>query len=713
MFHNYGYEVSIILKNAERERFSLKHPYVGTEHLLLAILKEDNEVSRMLLSYNFSYDTFCEELLSVVGSATKAQDVNLYTPMLKRVIELANFEATENNKGVVTPVHLFLALLEEAEGVAFRILISFDLPLDDIYNQFRKVSFPKEKNKNLEIFKIGVSLCDSVNKCEKIVGREDEITLMIETLLRRGKNNPLLIGKAGVGKTALVEELARRIKCKEVPALLEGYDIILLEMGALVSGTKYRGEFEERLHKIIKEVKNAGNIILFIDEIHTMVHAGGAEGAIAAADILKPYLARGDLKVIGATTLAEYHEYFEKDKALDRRFEHIMIEEPTRDSMKDILYSLKPSVESHYGVTLTDENINDFLDCSEEYLFSKCNPDRTIELMDSVCARIKLKHESLIKRRNPMELKKIQKRKEKCVKLGDYETAIYEATLEDELRKEIESKNKKECFSISKHDILEMIECKTHARICVDYRKVIDEIRENLFQNILGQDKALNDILDVMECPRKSGTSFLLFGGSGVGKTETVKIISDTLKTNLIRIDMSEYSSLESINKLLGAPSGYVGYDDSYVFESLRENPFSTILFDEIEKAHPQVLNLLLQILDEGYIMDRKGNKIRFDHTFIFMTSNVMGKSSVGFDQTLSISFDDILSRELVGRIDKIISYESISLDVAREYVQKNLKNPDISIENILAEADVYKYGLRNVRNLVHKYNKRLDYQKS
>ena len=713
MFQNYGYEVASLLKKAENIRFELRHPYVGTEHLLLSLLSEENDVSKLLKEYDLTYESFREELIHIVGRASKEQELNLYTPMLKQVIELANMDAEENNKGVVTPNHLFLAILDEAEGVAYRILVSIDLPIDEIYHKLKKQNHTKESRKNLEVLKIGISLSETTNKNEMIVGREKEMNLMIETLLRRQKNNPLLIGKAGVGKTALVEELARRIKEKRIPEELENMEIICLEMGAVVAGTKYRGEFEERLHKIIEEVVREQNIILFIDEIHTMVNAGGAEGAIAAADILKPYLARGEIKVIGATTLEEYHEFLEKDKALDRRFEKIMVEEPTKDNMMKILKAVRENIEKHYGLKLTTQNLEDFYELSEEYLFSKCNPDRTIELMDSVCAHVKLKNSQGRKTNTPKELEKVKKRKEKYIKLGDYENAIHEATLEEKLKKEMMDANKSKKLHITKNDILEIIEAKTHAVIKTPHSKMMKELKEKLHTSILGQDDVLQKLCDVMECPKRKGTSFLLVGGSGVGKTETVKLVSESLKTNLIRIDMSEYSSSESINKLLGSPAGYIGYDDVYVFQSLRENPYSTILFDEIEKAHPKVLNLLLQILDEGFITDRKGNKIRFDHTFIFLTSNVIGKNQVGFSVANKPSFEGLLSKELLGRIDAVLEYHSISKEVAEEYIEKNLKNKTISVEEILQESDIEKYGLRNVRNLIHKYNKRLDYQES
>jgi len=712
MFHNFGFEVASILKRAEEKRFKLRHPYVGTEHLLLSILSCENEVSFLLLEYGIDDKLFQDELISIVGQASREQELNLYTPMLKQVIEVASMDAAENNKGIVTPTHLFLALLEEGEGVAYRILLSLDLPIEEVYEKLKRKSFSKEsRNKNLEVLKIGVSLNDSVNRNEVIVGRDDEMTLMIETLLRRQKNNPLLIGYAGVGKTALVEELARRIKLGNVPRELLDTEIVMLEMGALVAGTKYRGEFEERLHKIIKEVNSAGNIILFIDEIHTMVNAGGAEGAIAASDILKPYLARGDIKVIGATTLEEYHQYLEKDKALDRRFEKIMIEEPNEENMIKILKALKPNLEKHYGVTLTDKNLNDFLHYSDEYLFSKRNPDKTIELIDSVCARVKLKNSNKHHLRKPLELEKVKKRKEKCVKLGDYEAAIYEATLEEKLKKEMNHVIEEKKLFVSEDDILEMIEVKTHSSIRVSHEEVMKNLHDKLYSFILGQDDVLEKLLSVMEYPKQKGTSFLLVGGSGVGKTETVKLVSDALKTNLLRIDMSEYSSLESINKLIGTPPGYIGYDEEYVFQSLREHPISTVLFDEIEKAHPKVLNLLLQILDEGFITDRRGNKIRFDHTFIFLTSNVLPKEKVGFSSTIHPSFESVLSKELLGRVDSILEYQPITKDVARMYINRYLKNKNVSVEDLIQESDIEKYGLRNIRNLIHKYNKRLDYQ--
>ena len=705
MFENFGIEVSIILKNAEKERYNLRHPYVGTEHLLLSLLKYDEDIACLLQKYNITYDLFKEELINTIGMASRPQELNLYTPMLRDVLELALLDATEKSKKNVTPKHLLKALIDEEEGIAYRLLERMDVPFDEVYSYLKKETLSKESKKNLEIYKVGLRMNEMVNKNEKVVGRDKEMKLLLETLLRRQKNNPLLIGKAGVGKTALVEELVRRIKKKEVPEELQNYEVIALEMGTLVAGTKYRGEFEERLQKIIKEIMNEGNIILFIDEIHTMENAGGAEGAIAASDILKPYLARGDLKIIGATTIEEYHTYLEKDKALDRRFEHILLEEPNEENMKIILKAVTPCFENHYHIKISNQNINDFYDLANEYLFDKCNPDKTIELIDSVCSKVKLKNSFKKKDTNDLEL--TRKRKEAYLKKGDFENAIKEANLESEIKENLGKNKCSQFLKVTKDDILDVIEAKTHRNIKESKKEIKNRLQKNLFAKLLGQDKVLNELLENLNLNKRIPQSFLLLGPSGVGKTQTVKIVSETLQTKLLRIDMSEYMSKESINKLIGAPSGYVGYNEPYVFESLKCEPNATILFDEIEKAHPAVLNLLLQILDEGFITDNRGNKISFNHTLIFLTSNIIGKQKVGFSKVTETSLDGLLSRELLGRIDKVLVYDHISKTVAEEYIKKELKNKNISSDEILKEANLEKYGMREIKHLVSKYNRK------
>ena len=695
MFQNFGYEIADLIKDAENIRFNLRHPYVGTEHLLLAILKNQNEVTKICQEYGLTASLFLQELELVIGHSSKPSELNLYTPMLKRVLELALNEASENNNGKVKINHLLLAMLEERDGVAIRIMMRLNIDLDDLYDALKDNLVVSRKSKNLEIMKIGIHLTNKNNKNSILAGRNNEIEIIIETLLRKEKNNPLLIGKAGVGKTAIVEELARRIVKKEVPIELQNMEIYELEMASLVAGTKYRGEFEERFTKIIKEITKEKNIIIFIDEIHSMVNAGGAEGAICAADILKPYLARGNLKIIGSTTIEEYHEYIEKDKALARRFEKIVINEPSNEDMQLILKCVKPIYEKHYHLTLTSENLNDVLNLANEYIYSKNNPDKTLDLLDSVCAKIKYE------KSNKLNIENVIKKKENLLKNGEYKDALQIAKEEQKIR------NTKEKLIMTKKDILEVIEKKTNMILLTSKKTLINQLRTNLFNNILGQDDVLNKLLDTMEYSKTKGTSFLFLGGSGVGKTQTVKIISDTLKTNLIRIDMSEYHLEESINRLIGAPSGYVGYGKDYVFRSLIDHPYSTILFDEIEKAHPKVLNLLLQILDEGFITDSLGNKIHFDHTYIFLTSNIKIKDKIGFNSSLNNSLDNLLSKELVGRIDMILPFNNITKDIAKKYIQKNLINKNINYEELLNESDIAKYGLRNLKNLINKYNKK------
>ena len=594
-------------------------------------------------------------------------------------------------------------MLEEGDGVAIRIMARLNVDLDDLYDAVKENLVVNKKTKNLEIMKIGNHLTNKNNKSSKLYGREDEIEMIIETLLRKEKNNPLLIGKAGVGKTAIVEELARRIVKKEVPVELQKMEIYELEMGSLVAGTKYRGEFEERLTKIIKEVIKEKNIIIFIDEIHAMVNAGGAEGAICASDILKPYLARGEIKVIGSTTTNEYHEFIANDKALERRFEKIIVNEPTYDDMLLILKNIKPLYEKHYNINLTSDNLKDVLDFANEYIFSKNNPDKTLDLLDSVCARIKYKNMNKL---SFNELENVVKKKESLLKKGEYKNALIVAKEEQEIRNIKINDDLK--LTMNKDDILEVIEKKTNMILLNKKDELFKELRNNLFANIYGQDEVLNKLLDTMKYNKQKGTSFLLVGGSGVGKTETIKIISETLKTNLIRIDMSEYHLEESINRLIGAPSGYVGYGKDYVFRSLIDQPYSTILFDEIEKAHPKVLNLLLQILDEGFITDSLGNKIRFDHTYIFMTSNIKVGEKIGFNSSLNNSLDNILSKELMGRIDLVLPFNKINQEIAQKYIKINLKNKDIDEETLLKESDIEKYGLRNLRNLINKYNRKI-----
>ena len=422
MFDKYSLEISKIFKDAEAEMLELNHPYVGSEHLLLSLLKNSKTISSIASKYDLTYDTFKKELILVVGSASKKSKYILYTPLLKRIINLSLEEASEK-RVELKDIHLFASLLEIGEGIAIRLLYGMNIDLEKLYDELR--NNVKKGNKKLEIYNIGKNLMDIVDMDEQVIGRDKEISLIIETLIRKNKNNPLLVGDAGVGKTAIVEELARRIKRGNVPKILQDKKIVMLEMGSLVAGTKYRGEFEEKLTRLIKELESNPDIILFIDEIHTIVNAGGAEGAINASDILKPYLARGKIKIIGATTTNEYNRFILKDKALTPRFELIRILEPSILETINILNKVKVSFEKHYNIKITKENIKDIVNLANIYIIDKKNPDKSLDILDSVCAMKEVDSYTLNKINN---LKSVQqniiKEKEEMVKSNDFKKAL-------------------------------------------------------------------------------------------------------------------------------------------------------------------------------------------------------------------------------------------------------------------------------------------------
>lgn len=707
MFNNFGFMGSKILKEAEKERYSLSHPYVGSEHLLLAILKENTLLKNKLKEYNLTYNNFREELVKIVGIPKKNIDVNLYTPLLKRIISSALSDAKENNNGTVTENHFLIAMLDEGEGIAIRIMIGMGINIDELYDDL-KVKPNDLQNCKLELYNVGTVLNDKVDNLDQVIGRDKEIDSLIEILLRKKKSNPLLIGPAGVGKTAIVEELARRIKKRCVPAVLENKIIVELPMGDLVSGTKYRGEFEERLTKIIKEVIKNKNIILFIDEVHTIANAGGAEGAINASDILKPYLARGDIKVIGATTIREYEKFIAKDKALERRFEVIKVEEPSLEETKDILMGLKDAYAKHHNIKITNEIIEKIVYLGNKYLYQKKNPDKTIDLLDSICAHVKRKSVSKDKEMElERELKELMIFKENCVKEGTFDKALDICEKISEIEASLSVYKEKSNDTIKEKDVLDVIEAKSNIPMFLDKKNLIKKIKNSLNANIYGEDQAINKIIQNLNIYFKKDCNLklLLVGPSGVGKTSMVKLISKEMKNNLLRLDMSEYNLETSVNKLIGVSHGYVGYEDDYIFNKVKYNPYSIILVDEIEKAHPSVLNLFLQIMDEGFIHDAHGDIIDFSHTLIFMTSNAGKNTILGFKENKEHNLSNDFTEEFLGRFDDIVIFDNISKETVKKYLKEKLKDKNADYDKLLKEIDYHKYGFRYINKIIDKYN--------
>lgn len=740
MFSKFSEEAQKSLLLAKNEMMKLNHPYVGSEHLLLAILSTNNSVSRSLKKYNITYDMFYNEVLRIMGKGSKQTSWYLYTPLLKRIIENASLDTREKKEKEVTLEQLFLSLLEEGDGVAIRLLIGMNIDIDLIYEQFSTKYLVKKvkKDSNLLINEFSVNFNKRVTNGEidPVIGRDEEVERLIEILSRRTKNNPLLVGEAGVGKTAIVEELARRIVEGKVPKFLYNKKILSVSISSLVSGTKYRGEFEERINKILKEVEANQNIILFIDEMHTIVGAGGAEGAIDASNILKPSLARGKIRIIGATTNDEYKKFIEKDRALDRRFQKVFIMEPDNTKTKNMLVSLKPIYESFHGVKISDDIINYIVEQSDKYIKNRKNPDKAIDILDEVCVKAAIKNScgeiELYEKNN--EIKKIVKEKNNAVQKGDFVKANKlrekQNILETEINKSMETNNKKQkSITITKSMVNKVIELKTLIpiyEINKNNKLVIKKLDKELKESIMGQDEVIKDVLKYTKkiqlgFRKNRPYSFLFVGPTGVGKTMFVKKYAEILygKENFIRLDMSEYKEEYSISKLLGSAPGYVGYDDNMsILEKVRNNPNSIILLDEIEKASPSVLKLFLQILDEGVIRDSRGRDIYFENSIIFMTSNLgCNKGNLGFNDinTINSSLKDFLSVEFLNRIDKVCIFNRLSRKIIEDIINKklvllkkqykekgyNVKISEEMVNTILDKSNFNEYGARKIDKLI------------
>ena len=715
MNNYFNEEAQDILVKAKLEMLELKHPYVGTEHLVLAILHGENEINKILEKYGLTYNKFKKEILNIIGKGTKKSQFFLYTPLLKKVFETAIMDSKENNNGEITPFHLFSALLDVGEGIAIRIFLNMNIDLDEIYGIFASKIYHKGKNSqsNLLIDNLGINLnIKAENKeLDPVIGREKEISLIEEILCRRAKNNPLLIGPPGTGKTAIVEELARRIVNGKVSDKLKNMRLISLDMASAVAGTKYRGEFEERIKKIIDEIEKDKKIILFIDEIHTLIGAGGAEGAIDASNILKPALARGKIKCIGATTNEEYKKSFEKDKALDRRFQIINIEEPSKEETKNIITKIKPLYEEYHNVILKDNIIDTLIELTDKYIYDRYRPDKQIDILDEVCSKVSIKtNNSIIELNN--NINKVKEKKQLYLKENNIKKAYEYKIKENNLYKKKDTKKKN---IVTIEDIAEVINNKTHIpiyEILKNNKEIITNIEKYLKDKIYGQDKAIKELLNLTKRIKlgykdNKCISILLTGPIGSGKTLLANTYGEIINNKKpLYINMSEYSDSSSINKFLGAGPGYIGYDDNkYTLSIIKDNPTSTIILDEIEKAHPKIIDLINQMIETSIIKDSKNNTINLKNNIIILINNNQEEQNIGFKQNKH--------NKESNKIDMTIKLDQLNEKIINKILDKELykikdkyKDIIINIDNnvkkeIIEESNYIKNGANNISKII------------
>lgn len=737
MIGNFSEESQFILLEAKNEMIDLGHPYIGTEHLLLAILKNNIDISNRVLKYNLSYENFKNKLVKIIGTTNKKSEYFLYTPLLRKVIDSSISDSREYSNGEVSPELLFFSILEEGEGIAIRIMIGMGIDVESLYDEFSFSLIDKSKKSNkkkkLLISELGYDLTNLAKngKFDPVVGRDKEIKRLMEILCRRNKNNPILIGEAGVGKTAIVEELAKLISSSDVPNLLLNKRIISLDMASIVAGTKYRGEFEERMKKIVKEAEDNDDIILFIDEIHTLVGAGGAEGAIDASNILKPALARGKIRCIGATTSDEYKKYFEKDSALERRFQKIIVNEPSVEDTKSILLELKPIYEKYHNVVISDCIIDYIVSLSERYIFDRNRPDKEIDILDEVCSMVGMKEND--------NVNKIKNIKKEISSLADEKNSFIidnDINMAYNIRKK-ETKllsllNKTELLNsnsqkkVCKDDVSFVIKNRlgNYKNSCIDFEYISNRLKKVIVgqENVI--DKFINSIKRFNFDVDSNCYSALFIGPSGVGKTELVKQFASMFTDDdcFIRLDMSEYSDSSSVNKILGSSPGFVGYDDNKcILDIIRNKSNFVLLLDEIDKAHPSVINLFYQILDEGKIRSSNGNIIRFNNVIIIMTSNIGFESNkIGFNYDFSdnsvYNLNDFFSTSFVNRINNIFTFKCLEEEditniilnrfkcMKEKYRDINLDIDNSIVDEIISFSNFKKYGARKINKLLFDY---------
>ncbi|KAB2951444.1 ATP-dependent Clp protease ATP-binding subunit [Heliorestis acidaminivorans] len=767
-----------VLTLAREETKTLKHPAMGTEHLLLGLIREGEGVAaKALLSLNINLEQVREQVIRLVGQGETVPTELGFTPRAKKALELANDESRRQGLTYVGTEHILLGLIREGEGVAARVLMDLGLNLDKVRNQVMMLlgvvpvtpgaPLPGQGTKadkntpTLNEFGRDLTQIARDDKLDPVIGRENEIERVVQILSRRTKNNPVLIGEPGVGKTAIAEGLAQRIIDNIVPETLVGKRVVTLDLSSVVAGSKYRGEFEERLKKVMDEIRASGNVILFIDELHTLIGAGAAEGAIDAANILKPALARGELQCIGATTLDEYRKHIERDPALERRFQPIKVGEPTADEALAILKGLRDRYEAHHRVKITDEAILAAVKLSDRYIADRYLPDKAIDLIDEAASRVRLQAYTAPSDLKDLEanLEELKKEKEAAVLAQEFEKAASFRDKEMKLKKQLEEEKqnweKERGISnslVREEDIAHIIASWTG----IPVKKLAEEestrllkLEEVLHERLVGQDTAVQAVARAvrraragLKDPKRPIGSFIFLGPTGVGKTELARALADALfgrEDAMIRVDMSEYMEKHAVSRLVGSPPGYVGHDEGgQLTEAVRRKPYSVILLDEIEKAHPEVFNILLQVLEDGRLTDSKGRTVDFRNTVIIMTSNVgaqmlkragvMGfKLGEGTDQE-KVDYEAMKNRvmeelkksfrpEFLNRIDETIVFHPLALEHLRRIVQlmlqdlrKRLQENEITLE-VTEEAEAFlakegydeNYGARPLRRAIQR----------
>ncbi len=771
MFGRFTERAQKVLALAQEEAIRLGHNNIGTEHILLGLVREgDGIAAKALYALGLGAEKIQKEVENLIGRGQEVAQTIHYTPRAKKVIELSMDEARKLGHSYVGTEHILLGLIREGEGVAARVLNNLGVSLNKARQQVLQLLGSNESlghqgntssaasTPTLDSLARDLTVVAKEGNLDPVIGRSKEIQRVIEVLSRRTKNNPVLIGEPGVGKTAIAEGLAQQIVNNEVPEILRDKRVMTLDMGTVVAGTKYRGEFEDRLKKVMDEIRQAGNIILFIDELHTLIGAGGAEGAIDASNILKPSLARGELQCIGATTLDEYRKYIEKDAALERRFQPIQVDEPSVDESIQILKGLRDRYEAHHRVSITDAAIDAAVKLSDRYISDRFLPDKAIDLIDEAGSKVRLRSYTTPPNLKELEvqLEEVRKEKDAAVQSQEFEKAASLRDSEQRLREKLEDTKKtwkeqqgKENSEVTVDDIATVVSNWTGVpvtKIAETESEKLLNMESILHKRVIGQEEAVKAVAKAvrraragLKDPKRPVGSFIFLGPTGVGKTELARALAESIfgdEDAMIRVDMSEYMEKHSTSRLVGSPPGYVGYEEGgQLTEKVRRKPYSVVLLDEIEKAHPDVFNILLQVLEDGRLTDSKGRTVDFRNTIVIMTSNV-GASAlqrnkyVGFNiQEEGADYKDMKGKvmeelkkafrpEFLNRIDEMIVFHSLEKKHLKDIVQLLTKQlidrlgeqeiyvelTDAVVEKIASEGYDPEYGARPIKRAIQKH---------